>query len=193
MDFAFASKRDAVSYVFRTKIRGEDGYSVFKLKEIEPEGTSTLAEAEPTIRAALVREKQEQLALEAARAFRAKVNSPEQFLTAAARESLKVDTTGEHLQRDFLRVFGSDEKIGKYMFTLEAGQVSEALSNNRGAYVAVLLSKTAADSAGFQAKKSEIETRLRQARQNSVYQDWLATAQEEVGVVDKRYLYYTDY
>ena len=193
MDFAFSSKRDAVSYVFRTKIRGEDGYSVFDVKEIEPEGMVPLAEAGASIRGTLVKKKQEQLALEAAKVLRGKVNTPQQFLAEAARESLKVDTTAEHLQRDYLRVFGADEKIAKYMFTLQPGQLSEALSNSRGGYVAVLLSRTDADSSGFTAQQADIEKRLRQTKQNSVYQDWLASAQKQIGVEDKRYLYYTDY
>lgn len=193
MDFAFASNRNAISYVFRTKVRGEDGYSVFLITEIEPEGMTPLAEAEPSIRGTLVKEKQEGLALEAARVFRSKVKTSEQFLTEAARESLKVDTTAEHLQRDFLRVFGSDEKIAKYMFTLQPGQLSEPLSNSRGGYVAILLSKTDADSAGFQSKQEELVKRLVQTRQNNIYSDWLASAQKQIGVEDKRYLYYTDY
>jgi hypothetical protein len=193
MDFAFGSKRDAVSYVFKTKIRGEDGYSVFVVKDIELEGLTPLAEAEPMIRGTLVKKKQEEQALEAARTFRSKVTTPQQFLVEAQRESLKVDTTAEHLQRDYLRVFGSDEKIAKYMFTLNPGQLSDPLSNSRGAYVAVLLSKTELDSAAFQTQKDDIEKRLRQTKQNGVYQDWLASAEKQIGVVDKRYLYYTDY
>jgi peptidyl-prolyl cis-trans isomerase D len=193
MDFAFGSKKNAVSYAFKTKIRGDDGYSVFQIREISPEGLVPLSEAEPSIRTALVKKKQEDLALAAARAFRSKVNTPAQFLTEATRESLKVDTTGEHLQRDFLQVFGSDEQIAKTMFTLQPGQLSDPLSNSRAAYVAVLIFKTDADSAGFQAKRSEIETKLRQSKQNNLYTDWLAQAEREIGVVDKRYLYYTDY
>jgi len=193
LDFAYASKRDAVSYVFKTKIRGEDGYSVFKVNEIQPAGVAPIAEVESNVRGTLVKKKQEQMALEAAQAFRGKVNSPEQFLKEAVRESLKVDTTAEHLQRDYLRVFGSDEKIAKYMFTLEPGQLSKPLSNSRGGYVAVLLSKTGADSTDFVAKRAEIENRLRQTKQNTVYQDWLTSAEKQIGVVDNRYLYYTDY
>ncbi len=193
MDFTFGSKINAISYVFKTKVRGTDGYSVFQVREISPEGAVPLAEAEPSIRSALIRKKQEDMALAAAKSFRTKVNNPGQFLSEAARESLKVDTTGEHLQRDFLQVFGSDEKIAKTMFALQPGQISDPLSNARGAYVAVLLSKANADSAGFQAKRSEIETRLRQTKQNNLYTDWLAQAEKEVGVEDHRYLYYTDY
>ena len=122
------------------------------------------------------------MALEAAKQFRAKVTDAQSFLAAAARENLKVDTTAEHAQRDFLRVFGADEPIAKTMFTLEPGQVSAPLSNSRGAYIAVLISKTDADTAAFEAKKAEITDQLRRNKQNAVYGDWLAQAQKSIKV-----------
>ncbi len=133
------------------------------------------------------------MALESAKQFRAKVNDATSFLAVASRENLKVDTTAEHAQRDFLRVFGADEQIAKAMFALEPGQVSSPLSNVRGAYIAVLISKTDADKAAFESQKSEIADRLRRTKQNAVYGDWLAQAQKLIKVVDNRYLYYTDY
>ncbi|RPI02149.1 MAG: hypothetical protein EHM64_14490 [Ignavibacteriae bacterium] len=193
MDFAFASKTGSTSHVFRTKIRNEDNYVVLQVKEVVAGGVTPLAEVENTIRRTLVSRKQETLALEAARVFRGKVRDMQSFVSETERENLKVDTTGEHTQRDFMRVFGSDETIGKMMFTLEPGQVSEPLSNSRGAFVAVLVSKTTADPAEFEKKKAEIEERLRRQKQNNVYTDWLAQAEKAVGVQDNRYLYYPDY
>ncbi len=193
MDWALSAKEGQPSYVYKAKNKGEDAYFVFSLKSIQPEGLTPLSEVEGQIRNQLLRDKQEELALARAKQFRAKVRTPEEFLAEAARESLKVDTTADHLTRDYLRVFGSDEKIAKYMFTLSPGQLTEPLSNIRGAYVGVLLSKTDADSAGFAAKQKELMDRLRQTKQNSIYTDWLAIAEKEVGVTDNRYLYFTDY
>jgi parvulin-like peptidyl-prolyl isomerase len=193
MDFAFASKIGALSHVAKTKMRNDDVYAVFQVKSISPKGVTPLADVSNAIRGILVKKKQEDLALEAAKRFRAKVNDAQSFLTAAARESLKVDTTADQLQRDFTRIFGSDEKIGKMMFDLQPGQVSQAVSNNRGAYVIVLISKTEADQAGYQAQVNDLRERLRRQKQNNVYADWLAQAEKAIKVVDNRYLYYTDY
>ncbi len=193
VDWTFAAKEGQSSYVYRTKVRGEDAYVVLSLKEIQPAGVTPLAEVESQIRGTLIKKKQEESALEAAKKFRARVRTAEEFVSAAAHDSLKIDTTAEHLQRDFLRVFGSDEEIGRYMFTLSPGQVSEPLANARGGYIAVLLSKTGADSAGFVAKQKEIADRLRQTKQNGVWAEWLALAEKQVGVVDNRHLYFTDY
>jgi parvulin-like peptidyl-prolyl isomerase len=193
MDFAFASKVGTVSYVYRAKVRADDTYFVTRVKDISPAGVTPLIEVETAIRQTLIREKQEQLALEAAKKFRARVRAADDFLATATRESLKVDTTADHLQRDFIKTVGSDENFGKLMFTLNPGQISEAVSNQRGAYVAVLLNKSTADSAGFAAKTKELSDRLRQTKQNNVYTDWLANAKAEIGVLDNRHLYYTDY
>jgi peptidyl-prolyl cis-trans isomerase D len=192
-DFAFASKIGAISNLFRTKIRGVDNYVIFQVKDAQPKTYAPLAEVENAIRSALLRQKQGEMALETARAFRAAVQDRESFLAEAARRGMKVDTTGEHTQREYLGPIGSDESAGKYLLSLPIGQVSEPICNNRGAYVAVLLSKTEPDSSDFESKKADILQRLQRNKQNSVYADWLSEAQKEVGVVDKRYLYYTDY
>jgi peptidyl-prolyl cis-trans isomerase D len=193
MDFAFASKPGAISNLIRTKPRGGDAYVVFQLKEAQPRGYAALAEVESAIRSVLVREKQKDLALDAARAFRGRVQDSESFAAEAARQGLKIDTTGERGQRESLGPVGTDENAAKYLFTLQIGKVSEPLSNSRGAYVAVLTSKTEPDPADFETKKADILQRLQRTKQNNVYVDWLSKAQKEVGVVDKRYLYFTDY
>ena len=143
-DFAFASKKGALSYVVKTKVRGGDGYSVFMLRDIEPEGITPLSEAEPVIRGMLVKKKQDALALDAARSFRGRVNNSDQFVADATRQGLKIDTTGEKSQRDFVPAFGSDESITKKLLSLNTGQVSEAMKCSKGGVVAILLNKTAA-------------------------------------------------
>ncbi|HEY3294227.1 MAG TPA: peptidylprolyl isomerase [bacterium] len=193
MDFAFGSKINAVSHVFKTKVRNEDSYVVFQIKAIQPKGVALLTDVQSQIRGILVKDKQEAAALEAAKKFRSRVTDPQTFLSVASRESLKVDTTGEHLRRDYMRGLGSDETIAKTLLTLNPGQLSDALANSRGAYVAVLISKTSPDMSGFDSQKGDILNKLRQNRQNSVYADWLAQAEKQVKVDDKRYLYYTDY
>lgn len=193
MDFAFAGKPGAISNLFRTKLRTGDTYVVFQIREVQPRGYAPLPEVESVIRGALVRQKQRDAALEAARAFRAHVRDMASFAAEAARQGLKIDTTGERGQREYLGPVGSDESAAKYLLSLQIGQISEPLSNNRGAYVAVLVGKTEADPADFETKKAEILQRLQRTKQNNVYVDWLLKAQKEVTVVDKRYLYYTDY
>jgi peptidyl-prolyl cis-trans isomerase D len=193
MDFGFSSKRGSLSHIFRTKVRGEDNYTVFQVRDITAAGVTPLAEVESSIRQTLVKKKQEAAALEAAKRFRSRANDPQGFVTEALRESLKVDTTNDQASRDFCRVWGTDEEIGKDLLKLQPGQVSQPLSNSRGAYVAVLLNKTEPDQAAFQTQQKDILERLRRNKQNNVYTDWLAQAEKDVGVQDNRYLYYTDY
>jgi hypothetical protein len=193
MDWAFGSKRGNISYLFKTKARNADGYTVFQLKDIEPEGSVPVADVSSSIRGILVKKKQEKMALDAARSFRGKISSASQFASEASSEGLKIDSTGEHLQRDYLPVFGQDETMARRLVALNAGQISDAILGSRGSYVAMLVSKTDLDSAGFAAKRQDLTEQLRRTKQNRVYSDWLAAAQQEIGVVDKRYLYFTDY
>jgi peptidyl-prolyl cis-trans isomerase D len=193
MDFTFADKPGAISHLLRTKARGSDAYVIFQIKEIQSKGFVPLSDVESTIRGILVREKQSGMALEAARAFRSRVQNAESFAAEAARQGFKIDTTGERASKESFGPIGTDENIAKMLFNLQIGQVSEPLSNSRGAFVALLMNKTEADPAEFETKKAEIAERLRRTKQNNIYGDWFANARKEVGVEDKRYLYYTDY
>ena len=193
MDFVFANKRGALSNVYRTRVKAQDSYAILQVKEITPAGPSPLADEEPMIRSQLLQKKQVALAAEAARGFRNRVSTAASFWDQAERSGLKVDTTGERGQRDGLKGIGTDEQIARTLMAMRPGDVSDVLSNNRGAFVCLLLSNVPADSALFQAQKKDIEDRLRRNKQNNVYADWLARAEKEVGVEDKRYLYYSDY
>ena len=106
---------------------------------------------------------------------------------------MKIDTTGEHAQRDFIRAIGQDEAIAKKLLALRPGQLSEAMSNSRGAYVAEVIKIVEPDSAQFKAQEEQLTTNLERTIQNRVYTDWLKIAKEDLGVVDNRYLYYTDF
>jgi parvulin-like peptidyl-prolyl isomerase len=193
MDFALAAKPGAISHLLRGKLRTGDAYLVFQLKDVQPSGYAPLPEVEGLIRSTLVREKQKDTALEAARAFRGRVQDMASFTAEAAREGLKVDTIADRGENESLGPIGSDDDAGKYLFSLQTGQVSEPISNSRGAYVALLLGKTEADPTDFESKKAEILQRLQRTKQNNIYTDWLANAEKKVGVEDKRYLYYSDY
>lgn len=193
MDFAFKSAIGKVSYSQKTKIKGQDGYSVFSVVETAPAGTTPLNEAESTIRSLLVREKQQEMALQAAQQFRSRVGSADQLVPVAQAANVKIDTTGLHAQRDFIRGIGQDEEIGKQLLELAPGQLSPALGNMRGGYVVAILERVEADTTQFVAQKDQLIQNLERTKQNRVFTDWLKLAKDELGVVDNRFLYYTDF
>ncbi len=45
-DFAFGSKPGVVSHVIRTKVRSDDAYSVFQVKEVSPKGQTPMVDVE---------------------------------------------------------------------------------------------------------------------------------------------------
>ncbi|MBU0691959.1 peptidylprolyl isomerase [bacterium] len=193
MEFAFNSKLDAISNVHKLSMRGQDSYAVFKLDKITPKGYTPLADVEAAILSQLLQETREKTALAAAEQFRGRSASPDELFAIALAESLKVDTSGSHARRDFLRPFGQDENTAKILLKTPVGQLAPTLQNARGAYLAKVLEKTEADSALFITQKDQLETNLIRTKQNRVYGDWLALAEKEIGVVDKRYLYYTGF
>lgn len=193
MDFAFKSATGKVSYSQKTKIKGQDGYSVFAVAEIVPAGTTPQIDAESTIRNLLVRDKQAEMALQAAQQFRSRVGSADQLVPTAQASNVKIDTTGMHGQREFIRGIGQDEEIGKKLVAMVPGQLSDALGNSRGGYVVTILENVAADSTQFVAQKDQLVQNLERTKQNRVFSDWLKIAKDELVVVDNRYLYYTDF
>ncbi len=193
MDFAFGSEIGKVGYAQKTRIKGQDGYTVFKLAEKAPEGVSPLTDVESTVRTSIIRKRQEEMALQAAQQFRGRVGSADQLVPVAQASGVKIDTTSLHGVRDFIRVIGQDEAIGKSLVSLLPGQVSPAMSNSRGGYVATVLQITEADSSQFATQKDQLTQNLERTKQNRVYTDWLKQAKADLGVVDNRYLYYTDF
>ncbi len=193
MDFAFSSTGDKVSYPYKTRIKGQESYTVFRVADRAPAGVTPLAEVESSIRGLIIRQKQEEMCLQAAQQFRGRLGSAEQLVPAAQAENLKVDTTGLHGVRDFIRTIGQDEAIARQLLALAPGQLSPGLANNRGGYVAAVLEVAEADSTQFAAQKDQLTTNLERTKQNRVYTDWLKLAKQELLVVDNRYLYYTDF
>ncbi len=127
------------------------------------------------------------------RQFRNRVGSAELLVPVAQAENVKIDTTGLHGQRDFIRGVGQDEENAKMLLTHSPGQLSPAFSNARGGYVVAILENVQADSTQFVAQQAQLIQNLERTKQNRVYGDWLKLAREEVGVVDNRFLYYTDF
>jgi parvulin-like peptidyl-prolyl isomerase len=193
MEFAFKSKIDAISNVQRISMRGQDSYTVFRLDKITPEGYTPLADADAAIRSKLLQETRQKSAVTAADRFRTMAQSPDELIAIAMAESLKVDTSGAHARRDFLRPFGQDENIAGILLNTPVGQMAPTLKNSTGAYLAKVIEHTNADSSAYLSQKPQLETNLERTKQNRVYGDWLAMAEKEIGVVDNRYLYYTGF
>lgn len=193
MEFAFKSKIDAISNVHRIALRGQDTYMVFKLDKITPEGYKSLTEVEPAIQSQLLQKTRENAAIAAANQFRNRSAVPDELITIALAESLKVDTSGSHARRDFLRPLGQDEASAKILLNTPVGEFAPTLHNARGAYLAKVIEKTLADSSAFLTQKEQLELNLNRTKQNRVYSDWLDLAEQEIGIVDNRYLYYTGF
>jgi hypothetical protein len=119
--------------------------------------------------------------------------SPDDLFGIALSEGLKVDTSGSHARRDFLRPIGQDELSASILLDTPVGSLAPTLSNDRGAYLAKVIEKTEADMNAFASQEKQIETNLLRTKQNRVYADWLAIAEKEIGVVDNRYLYYPEF
>ncbi|MCB9357294.1 MAG: peptidylprolyl isomerase [Calditrichaeota bacterium] len=193
VDFAFNSPIGKVSYPQKARLKNQDSYAVFSVSEQAPAGINPLSNVESTIRSLLVRDKQKEMALQAAQQFRSRVSSAEMLVPVAQAESVKIDTTAQNSRRDFIRGIGQDEEIAKQLLSLSPGQLSPALANSRGGYVVAVLEIIEADSGSFAAQKAQLQQNLERTKQNRVYADWLKLANEDIGVVDNRYLYYTDF
>jgi peptidyl-prolyl cis-trans isomerase D len=192
-DFAFNSKIGKISYVTKTKIKGQDGYSVFQVVGEAAAGVQPLSEVESAVRSALVKKRQRDLALQAATAFRARVSAADQLVPLAQAESVKIDSTGPNGRREFIKGLGTDEENARKILALTPGSVSQPLSNTRGAYVVAVLEIAEADSALYQTSHDQLMTNLERTKQNRVYSDWLKQAKTDLGVEDKRFLYYSDF
>jgi peptidyl-prolyl cis-trans isomerase D len=165
-------------------INGHDAQYIVKLVERKPSYLPKLADIEPKVRAALVRQMAEAKALEQATAFLKQVKNPGGFAAAAAAGKLAVHATG-----DFSRADGSIPGIGEFHETVQAASllpetpalIGHPLALNGNAYVFEVTGRTPPSDDQWKSAKAAFKDQLLKQRQaqawESFVQDLRARAQ----------------
>jgi len=186
--FAFQNTANAISDV----IYLENGFAVFKLDAITPEGPKPFEDVKTTITNRLRVEKQKDIARAYAAQFETAIAAGSDFKTVVQQDTgniARVDTTTEFTMRGSIPGLGLDPKFNATAFALDPGEISDKIETNRGIYWEKLISKTEFDSIQYMAQKGPIRQRLLVQKKNQVFTEWYDYLKEQADIEDNRKMF----
>ena len=157
-------------------VNGRDAQYLVKLIERKPSYLPKLADIQPKVRAALVRQMAEAKALEQATAFLKQAKNPAGFAAAAAAAKLATHSTG-----DFSRADSSIPTIGEFHEAVQAasllpgtpGIINRPLTLDGNAYVFEVISRTPPTEDQWKAARSAFKDQLVKQRQAQAWESFV--------------------
>jgi parvulin-like peptidyl-prolyl isomerase len=190
-------KPSVSNYIFRSEVgtisemfEVPQGFMVLRVAEIQKERVKPLEEVQAQIENILRTEKLKDMAFEAAKAARHKLNGSMTLEDLAAQDSLEIKTPEAFTRSGFISGIGRDPDFIGTAFSLQLNQISPAVKGTRGAFLIQLMSLEPINEADYQEKKETIRSQLvDRARQNAFLQ-WYADLKEKASIKDFRDLYF---
>jgi len=185
-NFAFSSKEGDVSDIFSV----DQGYVVFMLKTIQPEGYTPLSDEgiKARVTNALKLEKAKSVAMKYAAGLASQVIEGIPFKTIADNSGNKVrsGTTNLFSLNSVVSGVGKYPEFSAEAFLLKPGERSDLIDVENGFYYMQLLEKTTFDSLDYKNKRQSIKSRLLQNKRNSFFRDWYDQLKSEADITDNR-------
>lgn len=185
-NFAFTSSEGDVSNIFSV----DQGYVVFRLNSIQPEGYTPLDDktTQERVTSAVKLEKAKAVAMEFAGGLEPQVKNGTPFKDIAAQTDNKARyaTSNDFSINGVVSGVGKSPEFVAKAFTLNVGERSDLVESSNGFYYEELLQKTAFDSSDYAAKKSMLKSRLLNTKRNMVFQDWYNKLKEDADIKDNR-------
>lgn len=163
------------------------GSVVVSVAEVKDAGVRPFDEVKDQVRPVALREKKIERAKTMAAELRQKFGTGDSLT--------KISTFNPAVRAQELPPFtlgGSVPGVGRDPFFLGAvsglqpGQISQAVQNQRGAFLVQLLSVTPFDSTMFNGQHEGLKTRLLQEKRNRFLSDWLTMLKEKADIQDHR-------
>jgi len=186
MNFAFSSKLNDVSGIYRLE---DKGYAVFSVATIKPAGYRPLDEVRTLIENRVKLEKAKNLAKEYALSLQKDVKSGKSFKEIAdAQKDGKIyyDVTPMFTMETSIPRVGRSVEFTATAFALDVGETSDLVETERGFYYLKVLEKTPFDSAAFKAQKKSIHDMLLTRKKNQIFTKWYEDLKAKADIVDRR-------
>ncbi|MBN2373883.1 peptidyl-prolyl cis-trans isomerase [bacterium] len=179
METAFGMEKDKVSRIIETP----KGYYIFRLTSVEPPAQMTYEESEARIENDLKMEKSKQLAHKEAEKIRTRLLNGEDMAVLAKGYGFSVSDTGEFGRGEYLSGLGNlDEIQTQMLFSLEPGDISSVVENNRGFVIFKVKEKTGINEKEFEEQKESLGSRLLQKRQLELFNTWVERVKKDADI-----------
>ncbi len=187
--WAFKAEVEEVSEVYRTA----NGYVVFQMAEVQPEGYRPFEEVKNICRNRVISERRKALARQFAEAIAEQVAAGKPFAEIA-----RADTSGKvvHDSTGFFKYGAPIPKLGRSLdinaaaFSLPVGKASGLLEADQGYYYIRVVERTDFDEKSFAEQREFIKQRLLQQKQFRVFQAWYEQLKARAEIEDFRYRFF---
>lgn len=163
----------------------EEAFYMVELVERVPEGTLSLEEAAPSIRAQLLAQKRLEKARQTGRALVDRIHQSSLDEVASA-EGLQIREAGPFARTSFVPGLGQANAAIGTAFGLDEGEVSELVEAQGALYVIELVEKLPADMEEFEEQKDFIRAQLAAGLQSQRWSRFLTALRDEAKVRDLR-------
>ena len=189
--FVFRSGAGTISEVFEVP----SGFMVLRVAETQKERLRPLEEVQAQIENVLRSEKLKDMALDAAKSARAKLDGSMTLEDLAAQaapvgDSLEIKTPEAFARSGFISGVGRDPGFIGTAFSLQPNQISPAVKGSRGAYLIQLLSLEPVNETDYQQQKEMIRSQLYDRARQNAFSQWYADLKEKAKIKDYRELYF---
>jgi len=161
-------------------VETEEGLSILKVSEKEPEKTKPLEEVKARIKTILEDEKARNLAAEKISQLSQSARRENSLDMAAQKAGLKVKTTGLLKQGEGLKDFDTAGSISQTLFGLKEKEISSSIYTFAGIGIAQLEKIEPPRPASFDEVKEDIEKDLRNTRKKDLALERIKTARAQV-------------
>ena len=185
--WAFGESIGAVSEPYSV----QGGYAVFHLVEIKDAGVRPFDEVKENIRPLAVRQKKIEKVTALAADLRSKLAQGDSLARVhALNPAISVQELPAFTLGGNIPGIGRDAAFIGTVAGLQAGQISPAVKNQRGAFLVQLLSVSPFDSTGFSSQRDMLKSRLVQEKRNRFLTDWLSMLKEKADIEDRRDMFF---
>jgi parvulin-like peptidyl-prolyl isomerase len=185
-NFVFRSAAGTISEVFDVP----SGFMVLRVAEVQKERIRPLEEVQAQIENVLRSEKLKEMAFDAAKAARAKLDGSMTLEDLAAQDSLEIKTPEAFARSGFISGVGRDPAFIGTAFSLQPNQISPAVKGTRGAYLIQLLNLDPVNEADYQQQKEMIRSQLYDRARQNAFSQWYTDLKEKAKIKDYRELYF---
>lgn len=172
---AFALQKGGVSEAVQTPA----GWTVLYLKDVKAPRLPELKDVEPQVRNALVRQKQQDQALQQLRQAKASGQTLDQI---AAGMGLEIKESSEFGAQGAIPGIGANPELAKAALALNTGQMGEPVSDAQGALLFEVKERKSWDPIQFAAAREQTRDSLRRQKLNDLQSALLEQRRREMDV-----------
>ena len=172
---AFALQKDGVSEAVQTP----RGWAVLYLKDVKAPRLPEIKDVEPQVRSALVRQKQQDQALQQLRQAKASGKTLDQI---AAEMGLEIKESSEFGAQGAIPGIGANPELARAALALNTGQMGEPVSDAQGALLFEVKERKSWDPIQFAAAREQTRDSLRRQKLNDLEASLLEQRRREMDV-----------